>query len=137
MNSRPAPTTLDTNVAIYAFDDASPKAPVARAVLAEVAFVSAQVLNEFANVTIRKRKRSWADAAWGVSRIEAAVPQVRALSVAETADALRIGERYRLSFYDALMLAAALAGGARTIFSEDLQQGLVIDGSLRIVDPFR
>lgn len=132
-----APTTLDTNVAIYAFDDATPKAPVARAVLANAAFVSVQLLNEFANVTVRKRKRSWADAKWGVSRIADAVPQVRAISAVETADALRIGERYRLSFYDALMLAASLSGGAHIIYSEDLQHDLVIDGTLRIVDPFR
>ncbi len=131
------PTTLDTNVAIYAFDDSTPKAPIARAVLAKAAFVSVQLLNEFANVTIRKQKRSWADAQWGVSRIADAVPQVRAISAAETADALRIGERYRLSFYDALMLAVSLSGGARTIYSEDLQHDLVIDGTLRIVDPFR
>lgn len=130
-------TTLDTNIAIYAFDDVSPKAPVARSVLASVAFVSVQVLNEFANVTVRKRRRSWADARWGVSRIQAAIPQVRAISAADNMDALRIAERYRLTFYDSLMLAAALSGGARTIYSEDMQHDLVIDGALRIVDPFR
>ena len=137
MNPTRALATLDTNVAIYAFDGANPKAPVARAVLANASFVSVQLLNEFANVTVRKRGRSWADAHWGVSRIETAVPEVRAISAAETLDALRIGERYRLSFYDALMLAVALAGGAEIFYSEDMKHGLVVDGRLRIVDPFR
>lgn len=40
------------------------------------------------------------------------------------------------SFYDALMLAVALSGGARTIYSEDMQHGMTIDEALRVVDPF-
>lgn len=137
MSEARVPTTFDTNVAIYAFDDASAKAPVARDRLACAAFISVQVLNEFANVTVRKRKRSWADAAWGLSRLRHAVPEIRAINASDNAEALRIAERYRLSFFDALMLAVALSGGARSIFSEDMQHDLVIDGTLRIVDPFR
>ncbi len=94
-------------------------------------------MNEFANVTVRKRGRSWADAAWGVSRISSVVGNIRSIAPSDNAQALRIAERYRLSFYDALMLAVALAGGARTIYSEDMQHDLVIDDTLRIVDPFR
>lgn len=137
MSSQPEPATLDTNVAIYAFDDASPKAPTARSVLANVEFISVQLLNEFANVVARKQQRSWADVSWGVARLREAVPHVRAIGVLDNWEALRIADRYHLSFYDSLMLAVALAGGARTIYSEDLQHELVIDGTLRIVDPFR
>ncbi len=130
-------TTFDTNVAIYAFDDLSAKAQVARDVLAEANFISVQLLNEFANVTVRKRQRSWADAAWGISRIRHAIPEVLPIEPVSNAEALRLAERYQVSFYDALMLAVALEGGARTIYSEDMQHGLVIDGTLTIVDPFR
>lgn len=137
MSGPAAPETLDTNIAIYAFDDVSAKAPIARNLLGNTDFISVQVLNEFANVTVRKRKLSLADAAWGVSRLQRVVPDVRPVSAADNAEALRIAERYRLSFYDALLLAVALAGGARTMFSEDMQHDLVIDGTLRIVDPFR
>lgn len=59
------------------------------------------------------------------------------ITVTSHEDAQRIAARYRLSFYDALMLAVALAGGARTFYSEDMQHGLTIDETLRIVDPFR
>lgn len=132
-----ARSTLDTNIAIYAFDDADAKAPLARAVLADAEFLSVQLLNEFTNVTVRKRGRSWADAAWGVSRLRNAVAEILPIRAPDNADALRIAERYRLSFSDALMLAVALSGGAATIYSEDMQHDLVIDGTLRIVDPFR
>lgn len=129
--------TLDTNVAIYAFDDMSAKAPIARSLLAEASFISVQVLNEFANVAVRKRQRTWAEAGWGVSRLRSVVPEVRSVGPEDNAEALRIAERYRLSFYDSLMLAVALSGGAKTIYSEDMQHDLVIDGTLRILDPFR
>ena len=129
--------TLDTNVAIYAFDDSDRKGPLARLVLVKAAFISVQLLNEFANVTVRKRKRGWGDAAWGISRLRAIIPDVRAIQPGNNSEALRIADRYRLSFYDALMLAVALSGGARTFYSEDMQHDLLIDDTLRIADPFR
>jgi len=44
--------------------------------------------------------------------------------------------RYRFSFYDSLIVAAALDAGCKTLYSEDLQQGQRIDG-LTIQNPFR
>jgi predicted nucleic acid-binding protein len=41
-----------------------------------------------------------------------------------------------VSFWDALIIDAAIAGGATTLYSEDLQDGLEIDG-LTIRNPFR
>ena len=49
--------------------------------------------------------------------------------------AWRIEDRYRLSFWDSLIVAAAQAAGCETVLTEDLQHGLDIDG-LRIADPF-
>ena len=52
-------------------------------------------------------------------------------------EALRIAERHGYSIFDALMIAAALRAGCGTLWSEDMQHGMAIDGRLRIVDPFR
>jgi predicted nucleic acid-binding protein len=49
---------------------------------------------------------------------------------------LTLAERYRLSVYDAMIAASALLAGCDRLWSEDMQNGLVIDGKLRIVDPF-
>jgi predicted nucleic acid-binding protein len=49
--------------------------------------------------------------------------------------ALRICERYGYSVYDGLILASALEGGCKKLYSEDLQHGQVIEG-LRIENPF-
>jgi predicted nucleic acid-binding protein len=47
-----------------------------------------------------------------------------------------IAERYKLSVYDAMIVAAALLGGCDTLYSEDMQDGLLIDNQLRICNPF-
>jgi predicted nucleic acid-binding protein len=49
---------------------------------------------------------------------------------------LAVYERYRFSLYDSVLVAAALIAGARILYSEDLQHGQLIEGRLRIVNPF-
>jgi predicted nucleic acid-binding protein len=130
------PATSDTNIVVYALTSGD-KAEVAGAALRSCAFLSVQVLNEYANTAVRKRRLSWAEAAADIERLQRAIPRILPLDSAASREALRLADRYRLSFYDSLMLAVALAGGARTIYSEDMQHGLVVDDTLRIVDPFR
>jgi len=48
-----------------------------------------------------------------------------------------VAERHRLAFYDALIIAVALESGCTTLYTEDLQDGLVIDRTLKIRNPFR
>lgn len=129
--------TFDSNIAVYAFTDGGAKSRIAADAIAKSDFVSVQVLNEFANVAWRKQRRSWIEIADKVADIRLAVGRVFPVGEAANTDALRIAERYHLSFYDALMLGVALAGGARTIYSEDMQHELLIEDTLRIVDPFR
>jgi len=49
---------------------------------------------------------------------------------------LELAERYQFSVYDAMIAAAALQAGCTTLLSEDFQAGHLIDGRLRIVNPF-
>ncbi len=128
--------TLDTNVAFYAFSEDA-KAKIARDILVGADFISVQVLNEFASASYRKRGRSWSDVELDLATIRRHVPAISPLTSEALPEAVRLAKRYRILFYDALMLAVALAGGARTIYSEDMQHGLVIDDTLRIIDPFR
>jgi predicted nucleic acid-binding protein len=129
--------TIDSNIAVYAFGDDDRKARIAADVIGRADFISAQVLNEFASVASRKQGRAWPEIARKVAALRRRIGRIVALDEYAHSDALRIAERYQISFYDALMLAVALSGGARTIYSEDMQHGLVIDDTLRIVDPFR
>ena len=136
MTAAPGPSSVDTKIAVYSLS-IDEKADRAVACLKGSAFLSVQVLNEFANVGRRKRGDTWETIAADLADLRDAVPRILPIDDDANRTALRIGERYGLSFYDSLMLAVALTGGARTFYSEDMQDGLVIDGTLRIVDPFR
>ena len=127
--------TLDTNIAVYAMTQ-SVKQGIARTTLRECEFLSVQVLNEYANYTVRKRKRTIEEVAEDLEVLTEVVPEIASIEWLEHRNALRIAARYRLSFYDALMIAVALAHGATTLYSEDMHHGLVIEGRLTIRNPF-
>lgn len=136
MSAGDGPSTIDTNIAVYALSMEA-KADRADECLRICAFLSVQVLNEYASVSVRKRRDSWEVVSADLTALRNVVPRILPIDDDANRTAGRIAERYRLSFYDALMLAVALSGGARTLYSEDMQDGLVIDGKLRIIDPFR
>jgi predicted nucleic acid-binding protein len=50
---------------------------------------------------------------------------------------LTINERYGFSLYDSMIVASALIVDVKVLYAEDLQHGQVIDGQLRVIDPFR
>jgi predicted nucleic acid-binding protein len=50
--------------------------------------------------------------------------------------ALYLHEKYRYSYYDSLILASALENGCKMIFTEDLQNGQVIEKTLKVVNIF-
>jgi len=51
-------------------------------------------------------------------------------------NALSLKDRYGYSYYDCLMLASALEGNCRVIYTEDMSDGQMIDGALEIINPF-
>ena len=129
---------LDTNVLVYAFAEDDPrKRGIARS-LAESgdAIVSTQVLSELANVLTRRMGFSPSHTRGRLSGIAASC-EVMVVTPSIAGDALRIMERYRYSFFDSQILAAALAAGAKVLYSEDLHRDQTIDGMLTIRSPFR
>lgn len=127
---------LDTNVVIYAFTE-DPRSSVAEALLAAGCDVSVQVLNEFANVARRKLGFDWSEIEAALTAIRTLVRTVHPVDLETHSSALALAQRYRLSFYDALIAASALKGGCEVLHSEDMQDALVIEGRLRIANPFR
>ena len=133
-------TFVDTNILIYAHDlDAKEKYLAAKEVLDELwanrtGVISAQVLQEFyVNVTrklpkplSKKKARTIVDTyvIWCVD-----------VTPAEITTAFRIEDEARISFWDALICAAAMKSGAERILSEDLNAGQRITG-IRIENPF-
>lgn len=127
---------LDSNVLVYAFT-ADRRAAVAQTLLQTRPVISVQVLNEFTNVARRKLGMDWQEVAEAISELRVLCPTILALDLATHDEALRIAERYGYSIFDALIVATALQAGSDTLWSEDMQDGIVIDGRLRISNPFR
>lgn len=127
---------LDSNVLVYAFTT-DPRAEAAHALLDRGCAISVQGLNEFANVARRKLGMSWGEIRRAVSSICTLCPLVLPVEAKIHVDALRIAERYGYAIFDALIVASALLAQSAILWSEDMQDGVVIDDRLRIANPFR
>ena len=126
---------FDTNVLIYLASADEKKADRAEGLVAQGGVISIQVLNEIANVGRRKLRMSWSELNEFLETLRALLTvQSVTLEIHETG--LALAERYGLALYDAMIAAAALHGDCNTLWSEDMQHGLIIEGRLRIVNPF-
>lgn len=126
---------LDTNVLVSLLEPGA-KAETSRTLLAAEAVVSVQVLNELVHVCQRKKKVPLSSIRAFLNSVQPLL-DVEPITLALHAVALDITERYGFSFYDSLIVAAALQAQCDTLYTEDLQDGQVIAGSLRIVNPFK
>jgi predicted nucleic acid-binding protein len=131
-----APAFLDSNVLVYAFTT-DRRAATARQLLQDQPAISVQSLNEFSNVARRKFRKDWKWLTESLAAIRVFCPSILPVTVETHDSALRVAERYSYSMFDALIVASALEAGSDTLWSEDMQHGMLIDGRLRIANPFR
>jgi predicted nucleic acid-binding protein len=127
---------LDSNVLVYAFTT-DPRAEAARALLRRGCLISVQGLNEFANVARRKLRRPWPEIRDALAAIRLLCPIVLPLDAATHGAALDLAEQNGFAMFDALVVAAALRADADTLWSEDMQDGMIVNAKLRIANPFR
>ena len=125
---------IDTNVLIYAHG-ADEKSETARQTILTGGVISVQVLNEFAVVLRRKSRLEWDVIADVLADVRAALGPVRPVDVEIHLNAVSLARSHDFSFYDALIVASALAAGCDTLLTEDLQAGQRIAG-LTVVNPF-
>jgi predicted nucleic acid-binding protein len=133
------PVFVDSNIFLYAVDDADPqKQRVARDWRAELwksrlGRVSFQVLNEFYVNAVRLKPAAGDEAQAEVRDLLAWNPVVVDAGVIERG--WKLQDRYRLSFWDALIVAAAKTAFCGFLLTEDLQEGQKLDG-VEVVNPF-
>lgn len=124
----------DTNVILYLLNDGS-KADRAEAILAQRPRICVQVLNETMVNCRRKAGLSWNETGAFLAGVQSLCPvEDMTLQTHEVGRAL--AEHYRFSVYDAMIVASALIAGCTTLWSEDMQDGLLVEDQLRIVNPF-
>lgn len=126
---------FDSNVLLYMLSQDMDKANRAEALLAGGGVISVQVLNELTLTARRKFHLDW-------DCIDQFLEPVRALCettsvIEDTYDLGRkLAERYQFRVYDAMIVAAALLADTDTLYSEDMHDGLLVEGRLRIRNPF-
>jgi predicted nucleic acid-binding protein len=134
---------LDTNIFVYALLASEPLKKqralqlVEQALASRLGCISYQVVQEFANVSTRKFAQRFTNEQCKQFIDAAMQPLNRVASSPELLSAaLDLQQDTRYSFYDCLMISAALQAGAEVLYSEDLQHNQLIGGTLRIVNPF-
>ena len=131
---------IDTNVFVYFVDSRNrTKQGVARAVLVDAIgsrqhVISSQVLNEFANVVLKKLAMTEDEIRRYVEAFQNIVVVYQQRGWTERA--LEIRKQYGLQFYDSLLLAAAESVGCDEILTEDLSDGQIYCG-IKAVNPFK
>ena len=128
---------IDTNIIIYAHTDIEPeKQKTAQAIIREKpTVISTQVLQETANILSKKFKHSWQNIS--IVLEEASINNIFHLNTMQTVlKACQVAGKYKFSFYDSLIIAAALEHGCTTLYSEDLHHNQLIEKRLKISNPF-
>jgi predicted nucleic acid-binding protein len=133
---------IDTNVIVYTFDTADrKKQAVARAIVSAGlssgrGVISTQVVQEFLNVALRKFTRPMTGTEARRYMRGVLMPMCRhSPSMDFYERATRLMDAASVSFYDALVLAAAIEAGCSTLVTEDFQNQRLFEG-VRVVNPF-
>lgn len=126
---------VDTNVPLYALDTESTKQKAALAIMRGNPVISVQVVNEFISVVTKKTTLSRRE----INQLAGVMLrrcEVIAIDSALVNAAIALGEKFKLSHWDSLIVAAALQAECDVLYTEDLHNGQVIYSQLTIINPF-
>jgi len=125
---------IDSNIILYLLSGDPVKADRVENILGKGGIISVQVLNEVTSVCSRKLKMTWEEIDAVLLAVKTACDVVP-LTVESHEKAVEISRRYQISFYDAHICASAILSGVEAVLSEDMQNGMKIDG-MAICNPF-
>lgn len=126
---------VDTNIVVYAYANDPLKSSVAEAIVSATPVLSTQVINEFLNVARIKMRLDLATRHKIAHNLLHGCTVV-SLDVQVVAHAMAVEATYQVSYWDALVISAALAAGCDTLYSEDMQNGQVFENCLTVRNPF-
>jgi predicted nucleic acid-binding protein len=127
---------FDSNVLIYAMVSGDSRRDRAQQLVAQGGAISVQVLNEFVAVARRKMRMPWEDVIEALNSVRILFPSPVSITLDTHEAAVKIAQKYGFGIYDAQIAASALEANCSTLYSEDLQDGQIIDERLTIRNPF-
>ncbi len=128
---------LDTNILVYSYSNSeTEKQTIARRLITDSnSFISTQVIQELTNTITRKFKFTYHDAVNTIN--ECCQNNNLHINTEKTImEACKVALNYGFSFYDSLIIAAAIESNCSVLYSEDMSNGQIIDNKLKIVNPF-
>ncbi len=128
-------TFVDSNIWLYLLGSDITKKQKALQLLGQNLTISTQVLAENSNVC---RKKFLLDIPTTEQHVQNLITYCKVVLIQpETIlAALSISEKYQFGFYDSLIIATAIENDCNQLYSEDLQNGQVVEGKLKILNPF-
>ncbi len=132
----------DTNLWIYLLAESQNEADKQKKITLEnllqednEVHISVQVLNETANVLLKKYNLSVLDAQKYIEKISQ-ITNIHPLTEETVAYAFYLKNKYAFSWYDSLIVSAAKKANCTILYSEDLHNGLVVEETLVVKNPF-
>lgn len=129
---------LDSNVILYSYSKTElDKNQIANDLIFSLneILISTQVINEVTNILYKKFKLDTISIEDAILEIHNNLNVVN-FSFTTQIKALKIKEKYKLQYYDCLIIATALENGCTILYSEDMQHGQIIENQLKIINPF-
>jgi len=126
---------VDSNVVLYLLSGDETKANRAESLLLRRPTISVQVLNEVASVCSRKLQMPWIEVGQFLEPIRS-LCRVVPISVDTHDLGRKLAERHGLSFYDACIVASASIEGCEYLYTEDMHDGLCVEGGPVLKNPF-
>jgi predicted nucleic acid-binding protein len=129
---------IDTNILVYLYsaDQPDKRGAAINALSAYECHTSAQVLNEFAHVFSRKLKRPATEVLAAIDEIKAQMA-VHGFSAETVERALSLRDQLNYHYFDCVIVASALEHGCPVLLTEDLDDGHVVNGMVRIKNIFQ
>ncbi|MFZ0477620.1 MAG: PIN domain-containing protein [Terriglobales bacterium] len=133
---------IDTNIFVYSLDPVDPRKAriaeelVTRGVGSRLGVISYQVVQEFVNVSLRQFKATMSVTELELYFFKVLLPLMTVPSSSGLfLEALRLQKANQIAWYDSLIVAAAIQGGCKALYSEDFQHGRRF-GDLVVENPF-
>jgi predicted nucleic acid-binding protein len=129
---------LDSNIILYSYSKTElNKNKIANNLIFSLdeITISTQVINEITNILYKKFKLDARSIEDVILEIDNNFKIVN-FSLTTQIKAIKIKDKYRLQYYDSLILATALENGCTILYSEDMQHNQIIENQLKIINPF-
>lgn len=129
---------VDTNILIYSYttSDSSKQSKAREIISQESAWISTQVIQEFINILRKKFSLDWLKIESGLKEVfENFLIHINSPQTIQKACTL--AHKYGYSFYDSVIISAAIERECKILYSVDMQHGQVLEEKLMIINPFK